>query len=199
MNEGTKTRRGTDPELNPENLVLGSTALITEVIGATAAWIHGQGKHAQRQQSILREDPVAPVFQRLGEREDMQKRLKEKKPQWFAQLHSFQCNGGQWNAIEIIDDVFGFPRSTASDKQPCDNDSLVSVIEENQQRSRKGDQEPDFSSTDVGATRSNRSDKYQMPNLGLTALKTATQGPLLSPPAACNLLDCQTGQGETRA
>ena len=44
-------------------------------------------------------------------------------------------------AIEIIDDVFGFPRSTASDKRPCDNDSLVSVIEEHQQRSRKGDQE----------------------------------------------------------
>lgn len=65
--------------MNPENLVLGSTALVTEVIGATAAWIHDQGKHVQCQQSILREDPISLVFQRLGEREDMQKRLKEKK------------------------------------------------------------------------------------------------------------------------
>ena len=39
-----------------------------------------------------------------------------------------------------------------------------------------------------------------MPNLGrLAALKTATQGPLLAPPAATDLPDCQTGQGETRA
>lgn len=67
-------------ELNPENLVLGSTTLITEVTGATAAWIHDQEKsmynpaeHPQRGPDITR------YFQRLGEREDMQKRLKEKK------------------------------------------------------------------------------------------------------------------------
>ncbi|KAG5194523.1 hypothetical protein JEQ12_013320 [Ovis aries] len=200
MNEGTKTRRGTDPELNPENLVLGSTALITEVIGATAAWIHGQGKHAQRQQSILREDPVAPVFQRLGEREDMQKRLKEKKPQWFAQLHSFQCNGGQWNAIEIIDDVFGFPRSTASDKQPCDNDSLVSVIEENQQRSRKGDQE-------VKDGRQAECNAYHLPAVCQDILAEITDSNLCSlknSPCFESVLICNTGasalgQGHTLA
>ena len=59
-------------------------------------------------------------------------------------LHSsiiFSVIGGQWNAIEIINDVFGFPRSTASDERSCDNDSLLSVIEENQQRSWKGDQD----------------------------------------------------------
>lgn len=39
-----------------------------------------------------------------------------------------------------------------------------------------------------------------MPNLGrLAALKTATQGSLLAPPAATDLPDCQTGQGETCA
>ena len=39
-----------------------------------------------------------------------------------------------------------------------------------------------------------------MPNLGrLAALKTATQGSLLAPPAATDLPDCQTGRGETRA
>lgn len=51
----------------------------------------------------------------------------------------FSLIGGQWNAVEIIDDVSGFPRSTASDEQSCDNDSLVSVIKEKQQGRRKGE------------------------------------------------------------
>ena len=41
----------------------------------------------------------------------------------------------------IIDDVFGFPRSTASDERSCDNDSLLTAIEENRQRSWKGNQD----------------------------------------------------------
>ena len=52
-------------------------------------------------------------------------------------LHSsiiFSLTGEEWNAIEITDDVSGFPRSTASDKGPCD--SLVRVIREKQQGRR---------------------------------------------------------------
>ncbi|MXQ96744.1 hypothetical protein E5288_WYG020483 [Bos mutus] len=63
------------------------------------------------------------------------------QPQWFAQLHNFQCNRGPVECYGIIDDVFGFPRSTASDERSCDNDSLLTAIEENRQRSWKGNQD----------------------------------------------------------
>ncbi|KAI4557091.1 hypothetical protein MJG53_019045 [Ovis ammon polii x Ovis aries] len=122
------------------------------------------------------------------------------QPQWFAQLHSFQCNGGQWNAIEIIDDVFGFPRSTASDKQPCDNDSLVSVIEENQQRSRKGDQE-------VKDGRQAECNAYHLPAVCQDILAEITDSNLCSlknSPCFESVLICNTGasalgQGHTLA
>ena len=73
----------TDPGLNPENLTQESVPLITKVIEVTVGWIYGPRKICRATIKAasegIRGSPISPIFQRVDEKKNMQKRLKKKK------------------------------------------------------------------------------------------------------------------------